>query len=160
AGLAATFAVCAALVSRERTGRGEEIDVALYEPMMTIMGDIVTRYGVLGEIEQRTGSRGKVTSPRGIYQTADERWVCIAGSAQAVVARLIKAMGQPDLIEDPRFRDNASRLENDEELQKLVTEWVGSHDRTEVLALLDHHEVAAGPVNDARDIVEDEALWE
>jgi crotonobetainyl-CoA:carnitine CoA-transferase CaiB-like acyl-CoA transferase len=160
AGLAGAFAVCAALVRRERTGLGEEVDLSLYEPLMHMLGDLLMRYSTSGEIEQRRGSMGKNTSPRGVYQARDGAWLAIAGSTQAIVERLFTAMGRPELIHDQRYATNEARVAHNAELQRLVTDWVGAQDRAEVLALLKKFEVVAGPINDARDLVEDGALRE
>src|SRR5919202_5578142 len=122
---------------------------------MFILGDAVLRYTALGEIQQRIGNGTGAASPRGVYQAADGGWLAIAASSQVIAARLFAAMGRPELIEDPRFATNAARLQNNETLQRLVGEWVGSRPRAEVLEILDKHSVVAAAVNDARDIVAD-----
>jgi crotonobetainyl-CoA:carnitine CoA-transferase CaiB-like acyl-CoA transferase len=158
AGMAGAFAVCASLVQAERTGQGEDIDVALYEPLMHMLGDSLMKYSTSGEIDQRSGSMGKNTSPRGVYRTRDGGWIALAGSTQAIVERLFTAMGRSELIEDARFATNEMRVAHNEELQPIVVSWVASQDRSEVLAQLEKFQVVAGPINDARDLVNDPVL--
>ena len=155
AGISAAMGTAMALFRRERTGKGDVVDVALYEPLMFIIGDMVLRYTALGEVQGRIGNDTGAASPRGIYRAADGKYLAIAASSQTIAARLFAAMGQPDLIKDPRFATNAARLANNELVQKQVADWVGSLPRDQVLAVLEEHEVVSSPVNDASDIVVD-----
>jgi crotonobetainyl-CoA:carnitine CoA-transferase CaiB-like acyl-CoA transferase len=155
AGIAAAMGTAIALFRRERTGEGEVVDVALYEPLMFIVGDLILKYSTLGEIQERVGNGTGSASPRGIYRTADGHWISIAASNQAIAERLFAAMERPELVGDPRFASNAARLANDAALQELVIAWVGSRSRAQVLESLDRFEVVASAVNDARDVVED-----
>lgn len=155
AGLAAAYGTTTTLFNRTRTGRGDVVDVALYEPLMFILGDLITNFTASGHVQQRVGNGSGSASPRGIYQAADGKWLSIAGSNQRIAMRLFVTMGRPEFCEDPRFATNVARMTHNEELQGHVTEWVARRPREEVLADLDAHEVVAAPVNDARDIVAD-----
>jgi crotonobetainyl-CoA:carnitine CoA-transferase CaiB-like acyl-CoA transferase len=155
AGISAAYGTAMALFRRERTGRGDVVDVALYEPLMFILGDIVLRWTAKQEIQQREGNTSGAASPRGIYQASDGHWLSIAASAQRIAERLFIAMGRPELNEDPRYATNDARMANNDDLQKIVTGWVGSMPRSHVLDILERHEVVAAPVSDARDITED-----
>ncbi len=155
AGFAAAFGIAAALYDRERTGEGELVDVALYEPLMFILGDTILRYTALQEVSQREGNSTGAASPRGIYQTSDGAWIAVAASAQRIAQRLFVAMDRPELCEDPRFATPAARLVHDAELQEILTEWIGARTRADALAQLEAHEVVAAPVNDASDVVRD-----
>lgn len=155
AGLSAAFGTTTALLARTRTGRGDVVDVALYEPLMFILGDLILNYTATGYIQERVGNGSGSASPRGIYQAGDGNWLSIAASNQAIAERLFVAMGRPEYRTDPRFTTNATRMANNDELQRLVSEWVAARPRAEVLADLDAHEVVAAAVNDARDIVAD-----
>ncbi|WP_156757469.1 CaiB/BaiF CoA transferase family protein [Actinokineospora pegani] len=155
AGIAAAYGTAMSLYQRERTGLGDCVDVALYEPLMFILGDLVLRYTAKGEIATREGNSTGAASPRGVYQAADGGWLAIAASSQRIAERLFVAMGRPEFVDDPRYRTNADRLANNAELQAHVTSWVGSMTRPEVLAVLERHEVVAAAVNDAKDITED-----
>ena len=155
AGIAAAMGTAMALFRRERTGSGEEVDVALYEPLMFIVGDALLKYQALGEIQGRVGNGTGSASPRGVYRAGDGNWLAIAASNQVIARRLFAAMGQPSLIDDPRYATTAARMERNDELQELVGGWVASRPRAEILKILDEYEVVASPVNDAKDIVED-----
>lgn len=155
AGISAAFGVAMSLFRRERSGEGCEVDIALYEPLMFILGDALLRYTTNGEIMQRQGNTSGAASPRGIYQAGDGRWLCIAASSQSIAMRLFDAMGRPELKTDERFATNAARLANNEELQGIVVEFVKSKPRDDVLALFDEYEVVGAAVNDASDIVTD-----
>ncbi len=155
AGLSAAFGTTTALFNRTRTGRGDVVDVALYEPLMFILGDLIVNYTATGFIQERVGNGSGSASPRGIYQAADGQWLSIAASNQTIALRLFDAMGRPEFKDDPRFATNVARMAHNEELQQHVKDWVAQRPRSEVLADLDAHEVVAAAVNDARDIVED-----
>lgn len=155
AGISAAFGTAMSLFRRERTGQGCEVDVALYEPLMFILGDALLRYTTSGEIMQRQGNTSGAASPRGIYQAGDDRWLCIAASSQSIAMRLFDCMGRPELKNDEKFATNAARLANNEELQGIVAEFVRSRPRDEVLAMFDEYEVVGAAVNDASDILAD-----
>lgn len=155
AGISAAMGTAMALFRRERTGEGEVVDVALYEPLMFIIGDMMLKYTGLGEIQGRIGNDTGAASPRGLYQASDGKYLAIAASNQGIAARLFAAMGRPELIEDSRFDTNAARLTNNDHVQKVVADWVASLSRADALAVLEEYEVVAGPVNDAADIVAD-----
>lgn len=155
AGIAAAFGTTMALFQRSATGAGAEVDVALYEPLMFILGDAVLNYTASGEIMQRHGNASGAASPRGIYQASDGGWLSIAGSNQAIAMRLFEAMGRPDLQTDERYATNVARMANNASLQEIVTSWVKQRPRDEVLAILDKFEVVAAAVNDSSDIVAD-----
>jgi len=155
AGISAAYGVAMALFERARTGAGREVDVALYEPLMFILGDAVLNYTASGTIMQRHGNASGAASPRGIYEAADGGWLSIAGSNQAIAMRLFDAMDRADLKTDERYATNEARMANNEALQAIVIDWVKQRPRDEVLAILDEHEVVAAAVNDSSDIVAD-----
>jgi crotonobetainyl-CoA:carnitine CoA-transferase CaiB-like acyl-CoA transferase len=155
AGISTAFGIAMALLRRERTGRGAEVDIALYEPLMFILGDAILRFTSNGEIMQRQGNTTGAASPRGTYQAQDERWVCIAASSQSIALRLFDAIGRPELKSDERFATGRARLANNDQLQEIVTAFVASRPRDEVLAIFEKFEVVAAPINDASDVVAD-----
>ena len=155
AGISAAFGTAMALYKRELTGQGSEVDVALYEPLMFILGDAILNYTATGTVMQRHGNASGAASPRGIYQAADGGWLSIAASNQTIALRLFDAMDMPQLKDDERFATNTARMANNEAMQQIVIDWVGSHPRDEALAILGKHEVVAAPVNDAKDVTED-----
>ena len=155
AGISAAMGTAMALYRRDRTGTGDVIDVALYEPLMFIVGDMILKYATLGEVQGRVGNGTGSASPRGIYQAADGAWLSIAASNEVIARRLFRAMGRPELSNDPRFATNQVRMANNDAIQYEVRSWVAGRPRAEVLKILDEFEVVSAPVNDARDIVSD-----
>ena len=155
AGISAAFGTAMALFNRGRTGVGDVVDVALYEPLMFIIGDIILQWTGNGAIQERVGNGTGSASPRGIFQAKDGKWLSIAASSQTIAVRLFEAMDRPDIIKDPRYATNAARMEHNEDMQKIVSEWVQTQPRTEILAILESHDVVAAGVNDARDVTED-----
>ncbi|MGD0701630.1 MAG: CoA transferase [Trebonia sp.] len=155
AGISAALGTAMALYRRERTGAGDVIDVALYEPLMFIMGDVILKYATLGEIQVREGNGTGSASPRGIYQASDGGWLSIAASNEVIARRLFRAMGRPELSDDPRFATNQARMANNDAIQREVSGWVAGLPRATALKILDEFEVVSSAVNDARDIVGD-----
>lgn len=155
AGTAGALGAAMALFRRELSGQGEEVDVALYEPLMTLVGDIVVDYSSLGVIRERRGNSVGIASPVGTFLTKDDKWIVISGSSDKMTHLLFVAMGREDLAGDPRFATNAARLQHEEEITSLIQSWVGTLERGQVLELLQNQGVVSGPVNTAEDIVND-----
>lgn len=156
AGISAAMGTAMALYRRARTGEGEVVDVALYEPLMFIVGDLIMKYTALGEIQGPVGNSTGSASPRGVYQASDGRWLAIAASNQGIAKRLFAAMQRPDFLDDPRFATNSARMQNNEAMQHEVRSWVGTLPREDILRVLEEHEVVAAAVNDAADVVADD----
>jgi crotonobetainyl-CoA:carnitine CoA-transferase CaiB-like acyl-CoA transferase len=155
AGISAAMGTAMSLFRRERSGAGEVVDVALYEPLMFIVGDMILKWTASQEIQGRVGNGTGSASPRGIYQAGDGGWLSIAASNQGIAKRLFEAMERPDILADPRFATNPARLANNDAIQEIVTAWVAARPRAEILAVLEKHEVVCAGVNDASDIVAD-----
>ncbi len=157
--VAATFAAMSAMFAiynRDHgTGVGQEIDVSLYEPLFRLVESQVIGFDQLGIVKARIGNRLAEDSPRNTYQTRDGRWIGISASSQRTFERLAAALGQPELITDPRFLNNSLRCENDVALDAIIAKWFSQHDHADVMALFDQAEVVAGPVYDISDIVKD-----
>src|SRR6478609_7616709 len=160
AGISAAMGTAMALFRRERTGQGDHVDTALYEPLMFIVGDMILNYTGTGFVQGRVGNGTGSASPRGVYQAADGKWLSIAASNQGIAKRLFAAMGRPELIEDPRYATNEVRMQHNDELQEIVTVWVAERPRSEILDVLEKFEVVCSQVNDASDIVQDEHFLE
>jgi crotonobetainyl-CoA:carnitine CoA-transferase CaiB-like acyl-CoA transferase len=155
AGIAAAFGTAMALFRREVTGLGSEVDIALYEPLMFMLGDAVMNFTSTGEVMKRHGNTSGAASPRGIYEAGDGGWLAIAASNQGIAMRLFDAMDRSDLKTDERYATNTARMTNNAALQQIVISWVGSRPRDEVLAILDRFQVVAAAVNDSSDIAAD-----
>jgi crotonobetainyl-CoA:carnitine CoA-transferase CaiB-like acyl-CoA transferase len=155
ADVTAAFGTTMSLFRREVTVCGSEVDVALYEPLMFMLGDAVVNYTASGRIMQRHGNASGAASPRGIYQASDDHWLAIAASNLSIAMKLFDAMNRRNLATDKHYATNTTRMANNASLQEIVTAWVRARPRAEVLRMLEQHEVVAAPVNDAREVVED-----
>ena len=157
AALFSTFAIMFALYNRDASGGGGQyIDTSLVEPIFSLLGPQPLRYQQLDEIEERSGNRSTSSAPRNVYETGDGRAVAISASAQPIAMRVFDAIERPDLKDDPRFADNESRLENIEELDRIIQDWMGDHTREEVLDRFEEYEATIAPVYNAADILDDE----
>jgi crotonobetainyl-CoA:carnitine CoA-transferase CaiB-like acyl-CoA transferase len=147
-GLAGAFLTMVAVFERERRGgKGQVVDLAIYEPLFTLLGPQVVNYDQLGIVQERSGSRLPFTAPRNTFRTRDGKWVAIAGSAQSIFERICRALDRPDLITDPRFADNRKRMEHVTALESMLQEAIERFDLDELLARFDAHEAAVAPVN-------------
>jgi succinyl-CoA--D-citramalate CoA-transferase len=157
--VASTFAAMSAMFAvynRDRNGgRGQQIDVSLYEPLFRLVESQVIGFDQLGIVKQRQGNRLAEDSPRNTYESRDGRWIGISASSQRTFERLAAAIGKPDLIDDPRFRDNAARCTHDKALDAFIADWFRQRDCDDIMALFEQAEVVAGPVLDIRDIFKD-----
>jgi crotonobetainyl-CoA:carnitine CoA-transferase CaiB-like acyl-CoA transferase len=153
-GLTGAFATLAALRETEvRDGRGQVIDLSLLEPMLAIMGPDVTTCAATGRVADPAL---KIASPRGVYRCRDGQWVAMSGSTEIMARRVLSAIGQEQLIEDPRFSTNAARLANDAALDGLVAEAIAAMDAPDCLALFRSKGITIGPVYDAAQLLADE----
>ncbi|WP_275549793.1 CoA transferase [Streptomyces sp. SUK 48] len=155
AGLTTAYAVLTALAARERTGIGQVVDMAIIEPILSVLGPHATWYDQLGYVQERTGNRSANNAPRNTYRTADGTWVAVSTSAQSVAERVLRLVGRPELIEEPWFATGAQRAAHAEVLDAAVGSWIAGRTRTEVLAAFEKAEAAIAPVQDVRDVFED-----
>ncbi|MEU7469765.1 CoA transferase [Streptomyces sp. NPDC044984] len=155
AGLATAYAVMTALAGRDRTGEGQVVDMALIEPILTVLGPQPTWYDQLGHVQPRTGNRSQNNAPRGTYLTADGTWVAVSTSAQSIAERVMHLVGRPDLIDEPWFATGEDRARHADVLDEAVGGWIARHTRTDVLAAFEKAEAAVAPVQDVRDVMAD-----
>ncbi len=155
AGLFAVVGTLAALAERHRSGRGQEVDVAIYEAVAAMMESTMADYEIAGVTRRRTGGVLPGVAPANAYPTEDGSDVLIAGNADSVFERLCTAMGRPELARDPRFRDHAARGRNMEELDSTIAEWTRTLETDDLLAQLSAHSVPAGRVYTPPDMLID-----
>lgn len=156
--LAALFAVIgtlAALQERQRSGEGQEVDVAIYEAVAALMESTMADLEVGGIQRGRTGGTLPGVAPANAYPTADGSDVLIAGNADSVFGRLCEAMGHPAMADDPRFATHTARGDHAAELDALVGQWTALLSADELLARLARHSVPAGRVYTAADMLTD-----
>lgn len=158
ASLATAYAVMVALHARERTGRGQVVDLAIVEPMMAVLGPQLTRWDQLGTTQPRLGNRSSNNAPRNTYRTADHRWVAVSTSAQSIAERVMTLVGRPDVIEQEWFATGAGRAAHADELDDAVGSWIGQRTRDEVVAAFTEAQAAVAPIYTAADIVADPQL--
>ncbi|MEM2869955.1 MAG: CoA transferase [Thermoplasmata archaeon] len=155
AGTVAALAIMGALWRRRDTGRGQYIDVSLYDCGLTMLENAVPKYSWTGEVATALGSRHPSAAPHNVYKTADGYIVIITIEDRAF-ARLCKAMGMPELAEDPRFREVSGRLRNVDELDAIVSSWTGKLRTEDVVRALKAANLAYGVVRNVKEVVEDE----
>jgi len=156
AGLYGASATMMALWSvRTGDGRGQVIDLSLFEPMLSILGPQVANFRFTGKLKPRTGSRSNTTAPRNAYLTADRHWVCLSTASPAMAARLFTAIGHPAMMDDPRFSTNGARLQNIEEVDRIVGGFVAARSLAENLEFFDREGITIGPINDASQLLDD-----
>ncbi|GKQ38118.1 CaiB/BaiF CoA-transferase family protein [Streptomyces sp. A012304] len=155
AGLATAYAVMTALAARDRTGEGQVVDMAIIEPILTVLGPQPLWYDQLGHVQPRTGNRSQNNAPRNTYRTADGDWVAVSTSAQSVAERVMHLVGRPDLIDEPWFATGADRAAHADVLDEAVGRWIAARTRTDVLAAFEKAEAAVAPVQDVRDVMTD-----
>jgi formyl-CoA transferase/succinyl-CoA--D-citramalate CoA-transferase len=157
-GLASLFAVIgalAAIAERQRSGRGQEVDVAIYEAVAAMMESTLADYAVAGVMRTRSGSILPGVAPSNVYPTADGAEVVIAANADSIFERLCAAMQRPELARDPRYADHAARGRNMTELDAEISAWTASKDADEVLADLSDNAVPGSRIYTAADMIAD-----
>lgn len=155
AGLFAVNGILAALHERDRTGEGQEVDVALYEAVFALTESLYADWEIAGVTRTRTGSTLPGVAPSNVYTCSDGTEVLVAANGDTLFRRLCDAMETPELVDDARFASHQARGENAAELDKLIQTWTGHHDASTVEALLDRHGVPRGRVYLPSDIAED-----
>src|SRR5262245_24934922 len=157
AGAMGALGALAAVEHRHRTGLGQVVDVALYEPMLRMLDELVPLYGARGTIRERIGSGTEYVVPHNHYRARDGSWIAIACTNDRMFGRLaVDAMGEPALLTE--FSSMEERLRRRVELDARVQDWVGSFDAADVLSRLDAASVPCSRVNSAKDLFEDEHI--
>jgi len=153
AALSLGIGILSALRAREHTGRGQEVDVALIEPLLTLLGPQPTVYDQLGVVQRRLGNRTESTAPRNTYRSRDGVWLAVSASSLPVAERLLRLVGRPDLVEQPWFRSGFERAVHGDELDAAVGGWIAERDADTVIAEFERVDAAIGPVLDIAGIM-------
>lgn len=151
----AAFGTLAALHARERTGRGQVVDSAIYEAVLSMMESLISEWSVAGYRRERTGPILPNVAPSNVYPSADGSDVLIAANQDTVFRRLADVMGRPGLATDPRYATHGARGEHQTELDQLISEWTATVPSAKLLALLHESGVPAGGIYTAEDILAD-----
>ncbi len=156
--LAATFACIgglSALHYRERTGKGQVVDSAIYEAVLNMMESLVTEYDKTGYIRERTGAILPNVAPSNVYPTRDGGMILIAANQDTVFGRLADAMGQPELAKDERYATHTARGARQKELDDLISEWTRTVDAAPLEALMDRFGIPSGKIYRTPEMLED-----
>ena len=156
AGLAGALSVMFALRHRDAaSGRGQVIDMALIEPILTVLGPGPSAHDQLGVVQSRHGNRSPNNAPRNTYMTRDGQWVAISASATTVAERVMRLVGHPELIQEPWFSSAGQRVEHADELDQVVGDWIAKRDRDDVIRAFDEAGAAIGPIYDVAQLMMD-----
>jgi len=156
AGLAGTAAAMFALYSRDaRGGAGQVIDLAIIEPILTILGPQPTVYDQLGIVQQRSGNRSVNNAPRNTYLTRDGKWLAISTSTTSIAERVVRLVGHPEYVAEPWFASGAERAQHADLLDAAVASWIAARDKEEVMRAFEAADAAVAPVYDVQDIMSD-----
>ena len=152
-----SFATMFALYERDAkgSGKGQYIDLAIYEPIFALLGPQSTVFDQLGIVQNRTGNRSVNNAPRNAYKTRDGRWVALSAAAPSIVRRVLDLTGGPGTADDPRFQTNLSRIEHVEIIDEIVGGWIARHDLAEVVETFERVEAAIAPIYDIEQILAD-----
>lgn len=152
-GTFAALGTMMALFARERTGKGQVVDAAIYESVMAFMESLIPEYALAGHTRERTGPILPKIAPSGVYPCADG--LVIIGANQDTLFRRLSAMCGKDWADDPRYATHDARGENQLELDEKISAWTRQHPVADVLARCEENGVPCGPVNTARDMLAD-----
>lgn len=154
AGIYGAVGVLVALRHAERTGEGQQIDLALYEPIFRLLDEIAPVYAATGFVRERMGPDTVNVAPHSHYQTADGDWLALACSNDRMWRRLTRAMAQPDLGDDPRYATTEARLARRAAVNALVTVWMSDNSTAEILERCEREQVPCAKLLAINDIFE------
>lgn len=155
--LAGAMSILAALYWRDvNGGKGQIIDNAIIEANFRLIDYTMLDYEKMGVVRERSGNRLADLAPRNAYETSDGGWIAISGGTQEIVERLFRCMDRADLLDDPRFRNNAERLKNVAALDEAISSWMSVRTTLEVLRIFEENEISGAPVNNVAQIAEHE----
>jgi formyl-CoA transferase len=155
AALAMACAILMALRARDATGKGQVVDLAIIEPIFTILGPQPIAYDQLGVIQERTGNRSNNNAPRNTYRTKDGKWVAISTSAQNIAERVMRLVGRPEFIDEPWFQKGSERAQHADELDDAVGSWISERTTDEVVQAFEEANAAITPIYHIEDIMQD-----
>lgn len=157
--LAAMYGVIGALTAvyhREvNGGKGQYVDVALYEAVFSMMESMLPEYMMTGFVRERSGGALPGIAPSNTYPCRDGKYVVIGANNDSIFKRMMVMMGRQDLADDPGLANNAGRAQRVDELDRAIGEWTGQHDLDSVLAKLEQAQVPSGKIYSIKDIVAD-----
>ena len=158
-GVAGLYGASAAMIALRAVemngGNGQVIDLPLLDPLFAILSPQAANYRLTGRQKPRTGSRSTNSAPRNAYRCKDGLYVGLSASIQKMAERLFRAIGRPDLIDDPRYRTNADRVANAADLDAIIGAFIAERTQAENFAFFEAAEVTIGPIYGTAQILED-----
>jgi crotonobetainyl-CoA:carnitine CoA-transferase CaiB-like acyl-CoA transferase len=154
-GLTTAFGILVALRARDRSSRGQMLDVAIIEPIMTLLGAQPIVYDQLGIRQGRTGNRSYNNAPRNTYRSLDGRWIAISSSAPSIARRVVTLVGAPELVDEPWFDSARGRAEHVEQIDSVVAAWISQRNADVVIEEFSRAGAAATLIYDIEDIFAD-----
>ena len=155
AGLHAAFGILLSLLSRHSSGKGQMVDIALYEAMFNMLEGVIPEFDGAGIIREPSGTTVTGIAPTNIYRCADKKYVVIGGNGDSIFSRLMVAIDRPDMAQDSRFSDNVGRVQFEDEIDLALSAWCRKFESKEVLEILDASDVPSGPIYNAADMLGD-----
>jgi crotonobetainyl-CoA:carnitine CoA-transferase CaiB-like acyl-CoA transferase len=131
------------------------VDLAIIEPIFTVLGPQPTVYDQLGVVQERSGNRSVNNAPRNTYRTKDGRWLAVSTSAQNIAERVMRLVGHPEYIDEPWFARGSERAKHAEELDEAVGGWISERTRDEVVEAFEEVGAAVAPIYNIEDIMRD-----
>jgi crotonobetainyl-CoA:carnitine CoA-transferase CaiB-like acyl-CoA transferase len=136
-------------------GKGQDIDLSLHEPILSILGADQAVFKTTGEVPARIGNHTKLAAPRNIYATKDGGYIALSASTPELAMRLFRSIGRPDLCDDPRFKTNEMRVRNVDLLDEIIGGFMLEKTLAENLAFFEPLEITVGPIYDAEQVMND-----
>ena len=132
--------------ARDPDAPGEEIDLSMTEATLKLLDFLAIEHDQLGAVRERSGNANQYSAPAAVFRTMDNRWVTLAGSTNALYANNCRAIGRPELIEDPRFANNAQRVTFMQELNAIFSAWCAEHTLEDVLSAFERAQGTIAPI--------------
>ena len=155
AALHGVIGILLALQERHTSGKGQVVDIALYEAVFNCMESLLPEYSAFGEVRQAAGSALPGIAPSNAYQCQDGKYVLIAGNGDSIFKRLMKLIGREDLAQDAEFGSNDGRVKRVDELDQAIGVWASQISVEQALEALDQASVPAGKIFTVEDIAKD-----
>ena len=155
-GLYGAFSLLTALrVAEKPQGRGQVIDVSLFEPIFSFISTEAAQFTITGQTTSRAGNQSTHTAPRNVYECSDGKYVALSGAMQSMTERLFHTIERPELIDDPRFRTNDERVVHRDALDEIIGEFISRRTQDENLVLFSAANVTVGPIRSVPELLED-----
>ena len=156
AALTTASAILTCLYQRDaRGGGGQVIDLAIVEPIVTLLGPQPIVFDQLGIVQERSGNRSINNAPRNTYRTRDGAWVAVSTSAQSIADRVMRLVGHPEVIDEPWFQSGRGRAQHADDLDSYVGDWIARRDLEEVVTAFEGADAAVAPIYDIAQVFQD-----